>query len=139
MLAQDFGPVRLMLPHVDTAIGWRRALLALKAAAFTDPVEAHLALAGWCAAAAAALSADTDSEGRPQTWGDQARGKAAGELVSDPEAIAVAVAGLRAIGANYSDLARLGDEIVIWLTAQILAPVEAGEKTAGFFAPPKAS
>ena len=115
MRVQEFGPVRLILPNIDAAIGWRRALLAIKAAAITDPVEAHLAFAGWCAGAAAALSADTDAEGRPQTWGDQARGKAAGELVN------------------------LGDEIVSWLTSEILAPVEAGEKTAGFFARPKAN
>ena len=139
MRVQEFGPVRLSLPSIDAAIGWRRALLAIKAAAITDPVEAHLAFAGWCAGAAAALSADTDAEGRPQTWGDQARGKAAGELVNDPEAVAVAVAGLMDLGASYSELVNLGDEIVSWLTSEILAPVEAGEKTAGFFARPKAN
>ncbi len=136
---QDFGPVRLMLPHVDVAVTWRRAILALKAADLGDPVEAHLCLAGWAAAAAAALSADTDPEGRPQTWGDLARGKLPPELVKDPTPGAAALAGLRELGASYSELVSLGDEIVRWLTAQIIAPVEAAPGRAGFFAPPKGS
>ncbi len=139
MLAQDFGPVRLMLPHVDAAIGWRRALLALKAAAFTDPVEAHLALAGWCAAAAAALSADTDSEGRPQTWGDQARGKDPVAVQKDAAILAAALGGLEERGASLAQIAALGDEIVSWLTSELLAPLEAAKEQAGFFARPKAN
>lgn len=129
-----FGPVRLALPSVDAAIVWRRALLGLKAADLGDPVERHLSLAAWSATAAAALSAETDAEGNPQTWGDAARGKTPASLVKDPHPGAVATAGLRELGAGYSDLVALGDEIAAWLTAQIIAPVEAGEKTAGFFA-----
>lgn len=140
MLAQDFGPVRLILPHVDHAIAWRRFILAINAsaAANADAVEAHLTRATWAAVTAAALSADLDGQGRPQTWGDAVRGKVPHEVTQDREAIGAAAAGLRELGASYSDLVNLGDEIVAWLTAQILAPVEAGEKTAGFFARPKA-
>lgn len=135
---QDFGPVRLMLPHVDAAIGWRRVILALKAADLGDPVDAHVTRAAWAAAVAGALSADTDAQGKPQTWGDELRGKLGADVAADPTLAAGAFAGLRELGASYSELVALGDEIVAWLTAQILAPVEAGEKTARFFARPKA-
>ena len=137
MLAQDFGPVRLILPNIDAAISWRRALMGIKGADLGDPVESHLARAGWSALAAGALSAITDAEGKRQTWGDLARGKSPAELVKDSDSGALAVAGLRELGASYSDLVNLGDEIIGWLTAQIIAPVEAGEKTAAFFARPK--
>jgi hypothetical protein len=138
MLAQDFGPVRLILPDVDAAIVWRGALLSVKGADMKDPVQAHLAVAGWSALAAASLSAGVSPSGEAQSWGDHARGKTPSELAGDPSSVALAVAGLRAIGAGYSDLVSLGDEIIGWLTVQIIAPVEAGEKTARFFARPKA-
>lgn len=139
MLAQDFGPVRLILPDVDAAIVWRDALLRVKGkgADMKDPVEAHLGVAVFSAAAAASLSADVSPSGEAQSWGDHARSKTPSELADDPSSMALAVAGLRAIGAGYSDLVSLGDEIIEWLTAQIIAPVEAGEKTARFFARPK--
>ena len=138
MRVQEFGPVRLSLPSIDAAVTWRRAILALKAADLGDPVDAHLCLAGWGALAAGALSADTDAEGRPQTWGDLARGKLPPDLVKDPAPGAAALAGLRELGASYSELVSLGDEIVSWLTSEILAPVEAAPERARFFARPKA-
>jgi hypothetical protein len=134
---QDFGPVRLMLPSVDTAILWRRFIMAINASENADPVDALLSRSTWAAAAAASMSAITDAEGNRQTWGDLARGKIPAELVKDPEQLAAAAGSLRDMGASLSELVTLGDEIVIWLTAQILAPVEAAPGRAGFFAPPK--
>ena len=138
MLAQDFGPVRLIMPTGSKAAVWRKMLVIVKDNPETDPVDALSVRATWAAAAAAALSADTDSEGRPQTWGDQARGKDPVAVQKDAAILAAALGGLEERGASLAQIAALGDEIVSWLTAQILAPVEAGEKTAGFFARRKA-
>ena len=46
------------------------------------------------------------------------------------------MSGLRELGASYSDLVNLGDEIIGWLTAQIIAPWRP-VKTAAFFRSPE--
>lgn len=131
---QDFGPVRLTLPSIDAAIQWRAVLLKLKSSDLGDPVDSHLAQAAWSATVAAALSSATDSEGKPQSWGDLARGKSPAELVNDPIPGSSALSGLRELGAGYTDLVNLSDEIVSWLTENIVKPVEAGEGRSSFFA-----
>ena len=139
MLAQDFGPLRLLMPTGSKAAVWRKMLVIIKDNPDADPVDALAARATWAAAAAAALSADTDSEGRPQTWGDQARGKDPGAVQKDAAILAAALGGLEERGASLAQIAALGDEIVSWLTSELLAPLEAAKEQAGFFARPKAN
>ena len=140
MLAQDFGPVRLMLPHVDAAIGWNKYLRERLAHDFGHPVDTHEIRAYAVSFAIGALSADTDSEGRPQTWGDLARGLRHDH--ADPSKVGAAIVsafnGLRALGAGYGEIADLGADVERWLTEQIVAPVEAAPERARFFARPKA-
>jgi len=140
MLTQDFGPVRLVMPNTDAAIGWNKNLRASLAHDFGHPVDTHELRAFTVSLAIGALSAETDSEGNPQAWGDLARGLPAEDKPPPSYAIASLATfnGLRALGAGYSDIADLGVQVEKWLTEQIVKPLEAGEKTAGFFARRKA-
>lgn len=140
MLPQDFGPIRLVLPPASTANYWRKFLIIIneRQESESDPVAALQLRASMAAVCAAALSADVDSEGKPQTWGDLARGGDPTVVHQDVVMIAAALSGLEAKGVSWAQIAALGDEIVSWLTEEILAPVEAGEKTSAFFARRKA-
>ncbi len=137
---QDFGPVRLMLPHVDAAIVWNKYLRERLAHDFGHPVDTHRNRAIAVSFAIGALSADTDSEGRPQTWGDLARVLRPDNV--DPSKVNAATAaafnGLRALGAGYGEIADLGADVERWLTEQIIAPVEAAPERTRFFARAKA-
>ena len=140
MLAQDFGPVRLIMPNTDAAIVWNKYIRDRLAHDFGHPVDTHQSRALAVCLAIGAMSAETDSEGNPQTWGDLARGIS--PVDSDQSKVAAAIVsafnGLRALGAGYSEIADLAAEVEKWLTEQIVKPMEAGEKTAAFFARRKA-
>lgn len=140
MLVQDFGPVRLVMPNTDAAIVWNKYLRDRLAHDFGHPVDTHQSRAFAVSFAIGAMSAETDSEGNPQAWGALARGLS--PVDSDQSKVAAAIVsafnGLRELGAGYSEIADLAGEVEKWLTEQIVKPLEAGEKTAGFFARRKA-
>jgi len=140
MLTQDFGPVRLVMPNTDAAIGWNKYLRERLAHDYGHPVDTHQSRALAVSFAIGAMSAETDSEGNPQAWGALARSLS--PVNSDQSKVAAAIVsafnGLRALGAGYSEIADLAVEVEKWLTEQIVKPLEAGEKTAGFFARRKA-
>lgn len=138
MLHQDFGPIRLVMPPASMAAWWRKMFAIINGRQESDPVDALQLRASIAAACAAALSAEVDSEGKPQTWGDLARGNDPTVVNHDEVMVAAALSGLEAKGVSWAQIAALGDEIVSWLTEELLAPVEAGENTSAFFARRKA-
>jgi hypothetical protein len=139
---QDFGPIRLFINSVDSAMEWNVYLRDRLSADFGHPVDTLKYRTLAVSLAIGALTSEADDQGNAQSWGDLARTLSPRELDKDRDKLSKAMheahAGLRALGAGSEEILAIGRDVEKWLSEIVVSPMEAASGRADFFARRKA-